>query len=251
MNKLWLHIGALLGFASALCAQEPSKSTGASSAARTEYARLVKEYETAQKDYIKAYQSAKSDKDRAKLKYPEPQAYARRFLDLARKYPKDPVAVDALVWVASNVRRGKEFEEAVAVLSRQHLGSEKLEEVCRNLVYSDSPNAEATLRTIWQKSPHRAVQGRACYSLGLLLKDRRESAGEAEKLFEQVIARYGDVKARHGTLGDAAKAELFESRNLAIGKTAPEIEGEDVEGKKFKLSDYRGRVVVLDFWGDW
>jgi len=44
---------------------------------------------------------------------------------------------------------------------------------------------------------------------------------------------------------------LFELRNLGIGKTAPEIEGEDVDGKKFKLSDYRGKVVVLDFWGDW
>jgi peroxiredoxin len=40
-------------------------------------------------------------------------------------------------------------------------------------------------------------------------------------------------------------------RNLVIGKPAPEIAGEDVEGKKFKLSDYRGKVVVLDFWGHW
>jgi cytochrome oxidase Cu insertion factor (SCO1/SenC/PrrC family) len=39
--------------------------------------------------------------------------------------------------------------------------------------------------------------------------------------------------------------------SLAIGKVAPEIEGEDVDGKRFKLSDYRGKVVVLDFWGDW
>ena len=34
-------------------------------------------------------------------------------------------------------------------------------------------------------------------------------------------------------------------------KTAPEIEGEDIEGVAFKLSDYRGKVVMLDFWGDW
>jgi hypothetical protein len=38
---------------------------------------------------------------------------------------------------------------------------------------------------------------------------------------------------------------------LEIGKVAPDIEGEDIDGVKFKLSDYRGKVVVLDFWGHW
>ena len=36
-----------------------------------------------------------------------------------------------------------------------------------------------------------------------------------------------------------------------VGKAAPEIEGEDIDGEKFKLSDYRGKVVLLDFWGNW
>ena len=40
-------------------------------------------------------------------------------------------------------------------------------------------------------------------------------------------------------------------RNLVIGKEVPDIEGEDIDGKKFKLSEYRGKVVVLDFWGNW
>jgi peroxiredoxin len=38
---------------------------------------------------------------------------------------------------------------------------------------------------------------------------------------------------------------------LTIGKTAPEIGGHDLEGKYFRLSDYRGSVVVLVFSGDW
>jgi hypothetical protein len=36
-----------------------------------------------------------------------------------------------------------------------------------------------------------------------------------------------------------------------VGEPAPEIEGEDIDGKPMKLSDYRGKVVVLDFWGHW
>ena len=36
-----------------------------------------------------------------------------------------------------------------------------------------------------------------------------------------------------------------------LGKVAPDIVGEDIDGTPMKLSDYRGKVVVIDFWGDW
>jgi predicted Zn finger-like uncharacterized protein len=36
-----------------------------------------------------------------------------------------------------------------------------------------------------------------------------------------------------------------------IGDVAPEIVAEDLDGQTFKLSDYRGKVVLLDFWGNW
>ena len=39
--------------------------------------------------------------------------------------------------------------------------------------------------------------------------------------------------------------------DLKVGRPAPEIEGEDLDGRRFRLSDYRGRVVALDFWGHW
>jgi hypothetical protein len=41
------------------------------------------------------------------------------------------------------------------------------------------------------------------------------------------------------------------SKPVAPGKPAPEIEGKDLDGVPFKLSDYRGKVVLLDFWGHW
>ena len=36
-----------------------------------------------------------------------------------------------------------------------------------------------------------------------------------------------------------------------IGRPCPEIAGADIDGQPFKLSDYKGKVVVVDFWGDW
>ncbi|MCA9321957.1 MAG: redoxin domain-containing protein [Planctomycetes bacterium] len=39
--------------------------------------------------------------------------------------------------------------------------------------------------------------------------------------------------------------------NLQVGMVAPDIKGQDQDGIAFKLSDYRGKVVMLDFWGHW
>ena len=44
--------------------------------------------------------------------------------------------------------------------------------------------------------------------------------------------------------------ELHEIRYLSVGKEAQDIEGEDQDGQRFKLSDYRGKVVLLYFWSE-
>lgn len=46
-------------------------------------------------------------------------------------------------------------------------------------------------------------------------------------------------------------AALFARECLALGAVAPDIAGLDLDGIAFKLSDYKGKVVLLDFWGDW
>ena len=51
-----------------------------------------------------------------------------------------------------------------------------------------------------------------------------------------------------GSVGKQAKKELFALRHLSVGKVAPDIEGDDQDGQRFQLSDYRGKVVLLDFW---
>jgi hypothetical protein len=72
---------------------------------------------------------------------------------------------------------------------------------------------------------------------------------ESEKLLRRASDQFGDVKlAVGGTVGDKAQLELDDILHLSVGKVAPEIEGQDQDGNKFKLSDHRGKVVLLDFW---
>ena len=84
------------------------------------------------------------------------------------------------------------------------------------------------------------------------ISDREAAGEEVEHLFGQAVEKYGDVKVPGaGSAGEKAESELFEIRNLCIGKEAPDVEGEDQDGVRFKLSDYRGKVVLLDFWSEY
>jgi thiol-disulfide isomerase/thioredoxin len=45
--------------------------------------------------------------------------------------------------------------------------------------------------------------------------------------------------------------ESREGMSPRIGSPAQEIDGPDTDGTRFKLSDYRGKVVALSFWAGW
>lgn len=83
---------------------------------------------------------------------------------------------------------------------------------------------------------------------------------QAEQLFQTVKTDYSDVpnfppgpglRKPESTLGEQASIELYECQHLTTGKVAPEIQGEDIEGHKLRLSDYRGKVVIVSFWASW
>ncbi len=60
-----------------------------------------------------------------------------------------------------------------------------------------------------------------------------------------------EIPGRGTSYADWVKNTSYSLLNLKIGGIAPEIEAGDLDGVKFKLSDYRGKVVLLDFWGYW
>ena len=212
----------------------------------SEYKRLNKEFEGERQAFFKAYAKAKTDEERKELKYPDAQKHARQLLALAEKAPKDLAAVSPLVDAFMHGRYDPEVgPKALELLKTHHLKSEKLDRVCQMLVYgSNEKESKEFITAVLSNTPHDEVKGAAALSLGQIAA--RNDPKRAEQYFDDVIDKYGTKEQK-----ESAKGELFEMHNLSIGKVAPEIQGEDVDGKEFKLSDYRGKVVVLDFWGDW
>jgi hypothetical protein len=277
--------------------QEPGQTP-----ARAKYKKLTEEFQRREQDFIKQYKAATTAEEKQKLleQRPRVESYSPRLLELAEKYPNDPFAYDALVWVATLVQKGPDPERAIEILTRRHLRNENIGQLCNQLVSSYTLAEEKLLRAVLEKNPNPEIQAIACLSLARQLKyrsrmkallagldsamlarienekgkeffklveeyDSAELQAKAEEAFDRLVREFGhlDVNnprlkeiAKSGdpnkrTLKDLAIGPLFELRNLSIGKVAPDIEGEDIGGKKFKLSDYRGKVVVLDFWGHW
>jgi hypothetical protein len=222
-------------------------------AAAETYGLVLSEYQSAEHDFSAAYQNATTDAERQKLvdeKYPDREKYAARMVAIANARPDDSASVDAAAWAVSYTFNGPAHDAALKLLSECYAKSGKITEAVQRLAYSQSSAAADTLRRIIETNPDPTIKGYAAMALGQNLVNHDKSP-EAEKVFEEVVARYGGVKGGRGTLADAARGQLHEIRDLAVGKVAPEIEGKDVDGRPLKLSDYRGKVVVLDFWGDW
>lgn len=62
-----------------------------------------------------------------------------------------------------------------------------------------------------------------------------------------------EEKAPDEVAVEAPKVEGMESisETVVVGKVAPDFTIKDVDGKEWKLSDYRGKTVLLDFWAFW
>jgi len=128
---------------------------------------------------------------------------------------------------------------------KEYPKSERLSEIPLAHYVFNKEQKQKYFTWLLEKSPHRGAQAAGLYGLAQAGKDR--------SLYERLGNEYADAKYRATTYGAMAKAHLniHDRAALVVGKPAPEIEGIDHEGKPMKLSGFRGKVVVLDFWGDW
>ncbi|MFO0891581.1 MAG: trypsin-like peptidase domain-containing protein [Isosphaeraceae bacterium] len=218
---------------------------------------LYEEYQNAFREFENELQNAQS-----RLQYqvvlrnqnPGPK-YAARFLKIAGDEKLTTTSFQALYLAcvldtpdgpAASLKKGIER------LKRDHLRDKGLIHALPQLSGQDHEDVRGLLRTAMEQSPHREVKGVACLYLASALRGRPKSdEAQVLGLLKRCTGEFGDITLGDGALADFARPMIFEIEHLSVGKPAPEISGSDASGKAFKLSDYRGKVVILDFFADW
>lgn len=176
-----------------------------------------------------------------------------KYLAAAKDCGKTDDAVDFLVPVLSMTEDRAEAARVLDTLLADHLGSTKLRGLGRMmpaLAYMvDADVATKALGKLEADAGDPAVRGWAKLA-------RLEPVLRAEPITSETY------RAGRAQLVEAQKAgdhmltvqieTLFtDLEKFAIGMLAPDIAGVDLDGVAFKLSDYKGKVIFVDFWGDW
>ena len=165
----------------------------------------------------------------------------------------------ALLWVALNVQDTSRTPGEVKTTKRDaftelvagHAGDELAADLVKRLGRQDDWLTDeeicGMLERVYAVKEKDAVKGDAAYRLAQRFEARDTADGDAlaEKWYRTVVEEFAGSK-----VAGRAKTRLSVMQ-IAVGRIAPDFETEDVEGNAFKLSDYRGKVVVLDFWGFW
>jgi thiol-disulfide isomerase/thioredoxin len=279
LHRTWLTLLALaIAFSTSLARQDDAKQAAKPSGLKEEIQKLHKEMEDFGEKLSKEFQSAKEKKDKDEQEKIRDRFmkglgdFVARVFDLAEKIAKDEHAVDAVLFGIGSDPTGKAIDRGVTILIRDHAAGAVIGKRLEALAESNQPKMADVFRAVIDKNADKNVQGSACLGLALHLMARADTIteraeteqldkeaqatlkAEAEQLTKEAeaalataVAKYADAKTATGTVGAEAKTIL----GLIIGKAALDIEGNDTDGKDFKLSDYKGKVVLIDFWASW
>ena len=244
-------------------AAQPSSVASQSEDAKSLYKTLTKEYSKARSAWRKKAQELDAAEDTAGLEAhlaTQPGLdLIPRFVAAAEQFSGRDEAVPFLAWVVFNTmpEEGKSEDPAHVALDKLmkvHIASPAMIEVAQRADRLAQPfgteKCTQVMNALIEQNEDKAVQSNAYFTRARMNKGYGDPPADKRATIIADIKQAMELGA--GTrVADYAKGMLFELENLQVGMKAPDIMGADTDGVEFKLSDYRGKVVVLDFWGDW
>ncbi|MBK7874704.1 MAG: redoxin domain-containing protein [Planctomycetes bacterium] len=259
----WIFLAAVALAAPATWAREapPSAPPATVQVAAGEYDALGKEYAAANAEHSKKVQElTKSGGDPKTLRHPALDFFPR-FEALAAKGEGR-----ALLWMAERMatahpERTKEQNKEAAWLLFARIANDHADAAWINgftgkltTLYVDfgAERVDPLVDAFVAKSQRTEAVAEALYRAREEAK-RAKKDERAKGLEERLVKQYPDTKFGKRARGveEPGAAGPVDKAQLAIGKPAPDFTTKDADGVEFKLSDYKGKVVVLDFWGFW
>lgn len=156
------------------------------------------------------------------------------------------------------------YEESVFELLETHyIHDLRLDRLLLGFIRFGGDRGADLVDEVVARSNQRQLRGRGAYwSAGERLKDvddlsksadeRAQIRAEVMHMAELVASEYGDVMVFRGQPGgEAIQPVLYVLDNLAVGQTIPEASAQRIGGDQESLSQYRGNVLLLDFWATW
>ena len=144
-----------------------------------------------------------------------------------------------------------ETEAVRKSVETDHLKSPNLIPMCMALAAESDPRSLSILEKIETGNPDKKTQGVAALGAAMILKNLGDNPDLARKrltYLRKAIINSSDVDLNGITVAKLAENELYLIRYLAKGRVAPDISGVDAAGRPLKLSDMKGKVVLLLFW---
>jgi thiol-disulfide isomerase/thioredoxin len=87
------------------------------------------------------------------------------------------------------------------------------------------------------------------YMKATLYTEVFEDVEQGIKLLEQLKRDFPETERAQGV--DQEVAVLKKQAELAVGKTFPDFQEKDLEGKPLSIGNYKGKVLLVDFWATW
>jgi thiol-disulfide isomerase/thioredoxin len=109
---------------------------------------------------------------------------------------------------------------------------------------------DESLVTVVDEHPDPATRAQALLTLAKYYGNNQNKRLR-EAALQHLVRTYGNLKHKGTAYRDLAEATNYFFDNIAVGCDAPATVGEDEDGTLLRLSDYRGKVVMLRFWGNW
>ncbi len=128
----------------------------------------------------------------------------------------------------------EQFLETVKKYTSKTMNSEELQKYAKN--DADPLVAFGIATKLFKMRPNFA-------SLHTAVAKKMETAYAGSKLSEKYTQAAASLEAQY--------KKQMASQKIKIGEPAPEIALPGPDGKIRKLSDYKGKVVLIDFWASW